>query len=100
MPLRPDSRRPSIPQGTAIRGWLSAGLAFNGLHASSQRCHRRGSSMNLAGDIRAGSFHQRALFEFHDPIGDVENFVVMGHHHDRGFVVTGQGSEQIHHIAS
>ena len=54
----------------------------------------------LCWNIRAGSFHQRALFELHDPIGDVENFVVVGHHHDRGFVVTGQGSEQIHHIAS
>ena len=54
----------------------------------------------LCWDISAASFHQRALFELHDPIRDVENFLVMGHHHDRGFVVTGQGSEQIHHIAS
>ena len=54
----------------------------------------------LAREIWVGSFHQQALFELHDPISDVENFVVMGHHHDCGLVFTGQGSEQIHYIAT
>ena len=53
----------------------------------------------LAREIWVGSFHQQALFELHDPISDVENFVVMGHHHDGCLVVMGQGSKQIHHIA-